>query len=192
MTPTMTHNDYLIRVDFLSPDVLNAPGQIAMTNVPGKRPMSSKSIKKEDLKKDLANLRNHYNIDHLVCLLEPEELSILGIKNLLAQAQKTKLSVEQFGIPDDGLPSSMQQFAALVDSVITSIAAGNTVAIHCHGGKGRTGMLAACCLVQLGYSPDAAIALVRNIRPGTIEPAIKEDYVRHFAKYRNTVLSNKN
>lgn len=183
MMTNSTNEDYLIHVDFLKSDLLSLPGKIGLTNVPGKRSAASRTIDKRNLQTDLANLRDHYQIDHLVCLLESQELHELSISDLLAQAQRRRMTAEQFEIPDDGLPSPIQEFASSVERVTKFIAEGQSVVIHCRGGKGRTGLFAACCLVQLGYSPDEAIAWVRKARPGAIEAAIQEDYVRHFAKY---------
>lgn len=47
--------------------------------------------------------------------------------------------------------------------------AGGRVLVHCAAGLGRTGTFAAALLRSFGMAPEAAIALVRSIRPGTIE-----------------------
>ena len=50
--------------------------------------------------------------------------------------------------------------------------------IHYRGGLGRTGTVAARLLVEFGMGPEEAIAAVRKARPGAIENAEQEDYVR--------------
>ena len=45
-------------------------------------------------------------------------------------------------------------------------------------GLGRTGTMAAKMLVGFGVSPEDAIASVRQARPGTIETAAQEQYIR--------------
>ncbi|MBL8705493.1 MAG: hypothetical protein JNM30_11640, partial [Rhodospirillales bacterium] len=45
-------------------------------------------------------------------------------------------------------------------------------------GLGRTGMIGARLLVELGVAPDAAIAAIRKARPGSIETAEQEEHVR--------------
>lgn len=42
------------------------------------------------------------------------------------------------------------------------------VIAHCFAGLGRTGLFAAACLMQNGFSHKNAMELVRKIRPGTI------------------------
>jgi protein-tyrosine phosphatase len=50
------------------------------------------------------------------------------------------------------------------------------------GGLGRSGMIAACTLVDLGASPTAAIASVRAARgPRALETSGQEELVSRFA-----------
>ncbi|NJL82150.1 MAG: protein phosphatase [Chloroflexaceae bacterium] len=180
MKPTVTSESSPLEVDFLTSDLLGRPGQIAMTMAPGKQDEEAEIIWKRDLQADLKRLREYYGINHLICLLEDEELHQLGIPELLRQAPAHGLITEHFPIADEGLPDSMAAFSALVERVVAALSAGKTVLIHCKGGRGRTGMLAAACLVKLGYSPEAAIAKVRQIRSGALSTVIKQDYVFRF------------
>src|SRR5512133_3212363 len=49
------------------------------------------------------------------------------------------------------------------------LAAGGRILVHCQGGLGRAGTIAARLLVELGWQPWAAIAAVRLARPGAME-----------------------
>jgi protein-tyrosine phosphatase len=51
---------------------------------------------------------------------------------------------------------------------------GGDVVVHCKGGLGRAGMIAARLLVELGMSPDQAIREVRRARKGAIETSDQE------------------
>lgn len=180
MKPIKTSESDPIKVDFLTSEELMQPGQIAMTIAPGKQDEEANVIWQRDLQADLDRLRKDYAVNRLVCLLEGEELEHLGIPELLAEARARGIATEHLPILDEGLPDSMEAFSALVDRVINAIAAGETVLIHCKGGCGRTGMLAAACLVQLGCTPDEAIATVRQVREGALSVALKREYVHQF------------
>jgi ADP-ribosyl-[dinitrogen reductase] hydrolase len=51
------------------------------------------------------------------------------------------------------------------------------ILVHCRGGMGRAGTIAARLLVELGMTPAAAIAAVRAVRPRAIETRQQEQYV---------------
>src|SRR5690606_16538575 len=54
---------------------------------------------------------------------------------------------------------------------------GGKILLHCRGGLGRTGTVAAQLLVELGMSHKEAIQAVRDARQGTIETHDQEKYV---------------
>jgi len=59
---------------------------------------------------------------------------------------------------------------------------GEAVVVTSMGGLGRSGTVAACCLVDAGMSPEAAIAAVRTARgPRALETIAQEDFVVTFA-----------
>jgi ADP-ribosyl-[dinitrogen reductase] hydrolase len=51
------------------------------------------------------------------------------------------------------------------------------VLVHCRGGLGRAGTIAARLLVELGMEPIKAIASVRAVRPGAIETTEQEKFI---------------
>ncbi len=58
-----------------------------------------------------------------------------------------------------------------------------TVTVHCLGGLGRSGLVAACALVDDGVDPDQAIASVREHRsPRAVETAAQESFVRSYGR----------
>ena len=54
---------------------------------------------------------------------------------------------------------------------------GHNIVIHCKGGLGRTGTIAARLLVEFGAGPQTAIQSVRKARPGAIENSLQEQYI---------------
>ncbi len=68
--------------------------------------------------------------------------------------------------------------------IADALAAGRRVAVHCAGGRGRTGTLLACYLVHQGLDPAAAIARVREVRPGAVETRAQVAAVEAYAAAR--------
>ena len=178
-----------ISVDFLTSELLHQPGQIGMTMAPGKQDEEPDVLWNRNLQADLERLREHYGVERLVCLLADEELDHLKIANLLTEVEAYDIIAEHLPIPDDGLPESITVFSELVKKLVNGVSSGETILIHCKGGRGRTGMLAAACLVQLGYSPEDAIATVRQVRFGALSSEMQRDFVHQFQQLRNENLN---
>ena len=51
------------------------------------------------------------------------------------------------------------------------------ILVHCRGGLGRAGTIAARLLIEIGIDPKIAISEVRAVRPGAIETVEQEKYV---------------
>jgi protein-tyrosine phosphatase len=58
------------------------------------------------------------------------------------------------------------------------------VLVHCRGGLGRAGTIAARLLVELGMDPAKAIENVRAVRAGAIETSDQERFVLDIGKTR--------
>ena len=65
------------------------------------------------------------------------------------------------------------------------LAAGEQVLIHCHGGRGRSGLVAARLLIDRGMDAPAALATVRRARPGAVETAGQEADLTAYAAGRS-------
>ena len=88
------------------------------------------------------------------------------------------LPVKDFTAP------SPEQLARGVAAMTAAVAAGQSVAVHCGGGLGRTGTLLACYLVRQGVDPEEAIRRIRSVRPGSVETAAQVAAVRAFHRLR--------
>jgi ADP-ribosyl-[dinitrogen reductase] hydrolase len=60
---------------------------------------------------------------------------------------------------------------------------GGRVVVHCRGGLGRAGTVAARMLVELGSTPQEAIRRVRASRRGAIETPAQEAYVMAIGRW---------
>lgn len=174
-----------IRVDFLAPESHGLPGRLGLTIAPGKWREGLDAESDSLVRDDLLRLRDFYGARVLVTLLEEFEMRKLGIPELLSTAKKLRLLSLWFPIPDVTAPSDMDGTATLVEAIVGHIGRGDTVVVHCRGGLGRSGTIAACCLVARGHTPSEAINLVRAARPGAVEVRAQEDFVERFANRRS-------
>lgn len=163
-----------LRVDFIELGLLPGPGRLGLTICPGRRDRG------RDLAADLAALRDAGATD-LVTLVTREELEWAGVPHLAAQASAAGMAVTVAPIPDQAVPT-LAEARALVGATLDALRAGRTVVAHCMGGLGRSGLVAACCLVAVGLSPPDAVAAVRRARgPRAVETTEQERFVATFA-----------
>ncbi|MCZ8258979.1 MAG: tyrosine-protein phosphatase [Beijerinckiaceae bacterium] len=115
--------------------------------------------------------------DRIVSLVEPGEWAASGLASLPAELAAIAETFFAFPIPDYGIPAPGPDAAAMLDRASALLQAGGAILLHCHGGKGRSGMIAARLLVMAGATPAAAIRQVRAARPGAIETAEQEAWI---------------
>jgi ADP-ribosyl-[dinitrogen reductase] hydrolase len=157
------------------------PGKLGMTIAPGKKGHSIHGRDHDrDLGADLDRLKGTYGSTVLVSLIEDHELNSLGIPNLVSEGAKRGIHVERFPIVDMSTPS-MGIAKAEVKKIADWLKAGKNVVIHCRGGNGRTGTIAACALVELGFAAQQAIKTVRTNRPNAVETGGQEHFVASYA-----------
>jgi atypical dual specificity phosphatase len=86
-----------------------------------------------------------------------------------------------FPIRDMGVPA-VGPTARLCRDIERAIDQGESVAVHCHAGLGRTGTILAAYLVWKGTPPDQAIVDVRNVIRGSIQTTSQENFIKQFAE----------
>lgn len=169
-----------LRVDFLPSESVGLPGRIGLTIAPGKKGAGIDGVWDRDLEADLGRLRGVYDAGVLVSLCEAHELRRLGIGELWERARAAGMQVEAWSFADGGAPPHPEWLFPAIERVLGAAAEGSTVVIHCRGGLGRSGLVAACALVARGLGAEEAMRVVRGARTGAIENERQEDFVRAF------------
>ena len=154
-------------------------GLIGLTIAPGKQQRDGLSAAhRRDLGADLDAVAA-WNAAAVVTLVEEQELDALGIAAIGAEVRRRHMQWHHWPIGDYQIPDA----AFMADWPLRSamlrglLARGGRVLVHCKGGLGRSGSVAARLLVEDGMQPGAAIAAVRNARPGAVETAAQEAWV---------------
>ncbi|MFB3826996.1 MAG: ADP-ribosylglycohydrolase family protein [Bryobacteraceae bacterium] len=168
-----------LRIDGVS--VPGSAGVIGMTLCPGKKQWNPASGDWDrDLHVDLAAVVS-FGAAALVTLLAPEEFSELSLSTAQLSAAVAAAGVEWHHLPirDAGVPDrgfeELWTYAGL--RLRRLLRAGRSIVVHCKGGLGRTGAIAARLLVELGAAAADAVEQVRAARPGAIENNAQEQHV---------------
>lgn len=159
-------------------------GQIGMTTCPGKKDCGYSIIWDRDLETDIQAI-SKWGANAVVTLLEDFELDKLGIPALPSllynrEIEWLHLPIRDVDIPDQLFEEKWFENGERIRSILTN---GGKILLHCRGGIGRTGTIAAKLLVEFGFKPSDAINLVRKTRPGTIETTAQEQYVLRLRKW---------
>jgi len=170
-----------IRIDTVRAD--SAPGYIGMTFCPGKKLANAYSGGDwdRDLDKDLDAIVEA-GASMLITLIEGHEFEEMKVTSLPQKAEAHGLKWVHLPIRDKGIPDAAFEDAwdKVGDDLHQHLLEGETIVIHCKGGLGRTGVIAARLLIGLGEEATTSIEKVRSARPGTIETQAQEAYVLHL------------
>ena len=155
-------------------------GRIGITFCPGKHQMDAATGSwHRDLDLDLDAVKN-WGASLLLTLVEQKELEQLRVPGLgqaaeVRNIQWLHLPIKDYHTPDSSFEQSWATYGAKIRQLLRG---GSDIVVHCKGGLGRAGMIAARLLVELGVPPEKAIKSVRAVRKGAIETADQEDVVR--------------
>ena len=175
-----------LRIDWLGPRSLRdgRRGRLGMTILPGKHGASVRypgRVYRRTLERDLVDLADA-GVLTLQLLVEDDELARWGDPSISERAAAHGITVQRWPMPDGSPPASVEEMAAILDSVTAGRERGD-VAVACMGGVGRTGTIVACALVAAGWSAADAIGEVRRLRhPTAVETPAQEAFVEAFAR----------
>lgn len=154
-------------------------GRIGITFCPGKvQPAAATGGWNRDLSLDVAAIAD-WGATAVLTLVEDHELKALQVAGLGLEVQRLQMDWLHAPIPDVSVPDAgfeaawVQMGAGLRDR----LRAGFDVVVHCKGGLGRAGTIAARLLVELGIEPSEAVQRVRAVRSGAIETTAQEQHV---------------
>lgn len=151
-------------------------GRLGLTLCPGKKdPLNGWD---RDLQEDLRVIRN-WGASMIISLIEPHEFDLLQVPEFGDSAARVGISwihlpIRDVDVPDERFESG---WSAIRPEIHHRIGTGERILIHCRGGLGRTGLVAARILVERGCLPRDAVHRVRAVRPGAIETLAQEQYV---------------
>lgn len=155
-------------------------GRIGITFCPGKHDdAASTGAWARDLSADL-DIIAAWGARLVLTLVEPAELAALKVPHLGSEIRGLGLDWRHLPIADYSVPTEAfeKQWETHGREIRALLRSGADVLVHCKGGLGRAGMIAARLLVELGMAPDQAIRDVRRARKGAIETPAQLALVR--------------
>nr|WP_324257225.1 cyclin-dependent kinase inhibitor 3 family protein [Cellvibrio fontiphilus] len=119
----------------------------------------------------------------VLTLMENEEMERNKVTDLPHLCAELNLQWFHLPIEDDHAPE--QEFAVAWQVASKKIHAlldsGKTIAIHCKGGSGRTGLVAAQILIERGMPLDTVTEQIRALRPNSLQVPAQQTYIKTIA-----------
>ncbi|WCL50282.1 isochorismatase family protein [Leptospira sp. GIMC2001] len=144
-----------LRIDFIP--IPNRKGKIGLTILPGRKDRN------RNLSDDL-NVLKEEGIKKVYSLITEDEYREYGVPNLKWGYEEAGLSFLSFPILDQGIPAR-EDLPKIIDDIDQELQSGNNVLVHCVGGLGRSGTIAAAYLIaKSGIGAEDAIRTVRQHR----------------------------
>ena len=146
------------------------------TTLPGRLAIAARPLGGGELDAAIADCRSD-GVDGIVRLLEPHEVHELKLAAQPDACARHGITLDDFPIPDRGVPANATKAAALARRLRDEIAAGRSILIHCRAGIGRSALIAAAVLVAAGVDQGAAFERIRAARHVTVPDT---DAQRHW------------
>lgn len=179
MSTARTSESHPLRIDSVSTG--DGLGRIGITLCPGKKDLHGLTgASDRDLDLDLDEIQR-WGATAVVSLITDQEIDSLQAGGLSEAIQDRHMEWWHLPIPDVSPPRSDFEIGWKVvgEAIRDRLRLGFDVLIHCKGGLGRAGTVAARLLVELGEDPDAAIRKVRHARSKyAIETKEQERHIR--------------
>ncbi len=163
---------------------LEAPGggKVGVTFCPGKhQPEAASGCWRRDLSSDL-DVIEKWGAKAVVTLVEAHELDSLNVPALGSQVRARGIAWLHLPIVDNWIPDAAFEasWKAEARGLHAILDRGGRVLVHCKGGLGRAGTIAARLLIERGSAAREAITAVRRVRLGAIENRTQENYLREL------------
>ena len=169
--------NYMKEFDSVTPSTNS--GKILLTGFPG---FSTKKFNQKELINTFASLKK-INCHTIISLTKDREFTNLFDKEVFKKRVIEvgfvwhHLPIQDYKIPNKKF---LIKWKSLSPKIQLLLLKGNTVCIHCMGGRGRSGIVASMLLIDLGEKNIEAIARVRNSREGAIENTLQENFVKNY------------
>ena len=165
-------------MDFNLVRLENFGSEICLSAFPGREHTNVFSI---DLMEEFFDFLDSNRYRSLVSLVEVHEFDqFISYPKFEEKIGKRNFSWFFHPLKDMTAPDEIfrERFFETQSHLLENLRSGKKIAIHCKGGLGRSGTIAALLLRHLGFSAEKSIELVRKSRPGAIETKEQEIFIQ--------------
>lgn len=149
-------------------------GNLFLSSCPGKKvrlngPVRGRGAVCRDLGLDLRRFQE-LGVGTVVCCLSDSELNTAGVRSeeYLQEADRLGLDLIFIPIVEGNSPTFLDLLDAWLNEIVVNCTLkGINVLVHCRGGVGRAGLIAACWLVKMGFVDEYRPAAERVERGNT-------------------------
>lgn len=119
----------------------------------------------------------------LLTLMPAAELASNAVEDMAEMCSRRNIQWFHFPIEDAQAPGRefVVAWQAQRSAVHRLLDEGGKLAIHCKGGSGRTGLMAAQLLVERGWPSSKAVAAVKARRPTAFSELVQQQYIAQLA-----------
>ncbi|XP_048061633.1 cyclin-dependent kinase inhibitor 3 isoform X1 [Megalobrama amblycephala] len=176
-----------LQISWLSLSVVECSQSLGICSLPGCR---YKEIRR-NLQKDVAEMCDQ-GVEDVFVFCTRGELVRYRVPSLLEVYSQSGLRVHHLPFPDGGAPE-LSQCCCILEELQDCLQNQRRTVIHCYGGLGRSGLIAACLLLQLSVAmtPTAALEILRELRGGGAIQTVKQynflhEFREKFEAYQET------
>ena len=170
-------------IDYVQPK--DVKGKIFLTCFPGRS--GAKVSFEEDIFLEELNNFSSLNSNTVVTLVEDNEIENLCDKKFFVRKiyshnlKWIHMPIVDLKSPDHKFMDKWQTTKVLLKNDLIE---GKNIVIHCMGGKGRSGTIAAILLIEFGEDNKKAIEIVREKRKGAIETEEQEKFILNYNRIK--------
>lgn len=148
-------------------------GSLLLTPCPGSL--------KSSLEDALAQLKQQGAVA-IITLVSNEELNERNLDCFGESVSDSGLEWFHIPVPDDDIPRDRfeQKWNEVLQKINEYLQGESSVAIHCMGGSGRTGLIAARLMLDQGIDAKQAISKIRELRPKAFSLSEQREYIYQF------------
>ncbi len=159
-------------------------GTLILTPCPGKKDVDALTA--------LAQLRAA-GAQAVLTLMPADELARIGVANIGDLCAQVGVPWFHCPIEDDQAPEAEFEHAWRQhrQAIHRLLDEGKPVAIHCRGGSGRTGLLAAQILIERGRMLPEVVSAVQLIRPQALGLRVHREYLARLAEDEKSAAASR-